>query len=112
MTFKPTKPTKNFPIFRAVSETERWEVGLVPVLYGVRVRAGLVGAAGVEIDYCAGDDRDFQFHLLVTIVSILSNLPETITERELQDMMPTYKVRPINHDPCWIKLQKMATSKS
>jgi len=109
MTLTPTEPTVNFPIVRLVSENERWECGVMDVLFGFRVRAGLVGAVGVSIDYCAGDNRLFLLELLSTIVIILESLPESVTEAEVKRMMPGYECRPIYLDPCWPKLQAMAS---
>lgn len=108
MKFTHAEPDENFRILRLVSEGGRWEAGLVPMLFGVRVRVGVVGASAVVIDYCAGADQAFQFDLLATILIILDGLPESTGEVEILRMMPTYKVRPINKDSCWLKLLEMA----
>lgn len=42
---------------RVVSEDNKIEIGILPVIYGFRVRAGYVGAAGCEIDWCCGDKQ-------------------------------------------------------
>lgn len=99
--FKLDTPNENFPLLRFLSEDGGYEVGLMPVLYGVRVRAGRVGDSFVFIDYCAGADRDFQARLLGVIIDILETLPVGITPREVQDLMPGYDIRPIDKDPCW-----------
>lgn len=77
------------------------------MLYGKRVRASIVGQPCVAVDYCAGADPVFLIHLLAVIVRIMEAFPESITEREVQDMMPGYDRRPIDEDPCWQKLQDM-----
>lgn len=33
------------------------EIGVYPVAFGMRVRAGFVGAAGCELDWCCGDNQ-------------------------------------------------------
>ena len=64
------------------------------MLFGVRVSGGIVGSHTYTFDYCAGADESFQQQLFLIMFSILSNLPEEITDRELQQMLPTYRVRP------------------
>jgi hypothetical protein len=53
-------------------------------------------------------DKNFTYSLLLTMKSILQFLPESTTERELQRMLPNWQTRPIDRDPCWGKLQKLA----
>lgn len=91
-----------------VSDTGKWELGLVPMLFGVRVRAGLNGADWCEIDYCAGADQAFQLELLITVLTILESFPESTTPHELHERMPGFQRKPINLDPCWGKLQCLA----
>lgn len=107
MTLRPTDPDENLQILRLISAGGRWELGLAPMLFGVRVRAGLVGDYCVALDYCAGADTRFQMELLAVVIRIFETLPEAISPAELQRMLPQYKVRPINNDPCWGKLQAM-----
>jgi hypothetical protein len=52
MNFNPAEPNENF-FQRWISEEGRWEIGFYRVIFGVRVRLGLVGADGVILDYCA-----------------------------------------------------------
>jgi hypothetical protein len=97
---------------RWTSESDRWEVGLYPVLYGVRVRAGLVNptlgyAPSLSIDYCAGADEGFTLALLAVVVHLLSSLPETVTPGQVERLFPGYQVKPIDKDPCWIELQRL-----
>lgn len=55
MQFTKTEPNINF-FQRLVSENEIWEVGFTQMLFGVRVRASIVGNGWCTLDYCAGDD--------------------------------------------------------
>ena len=107
MTFSVAERDINFPIMRFVSENQRWEVGISPVLFGMRVRAGIVGSDWVHVDYCAGANRAFALLLLATVVEILSTLPEDISGGEVERMMPAWKRRPIDQDECWPKLQQL-----
>lgn len=108
MNFKRAIPTENYMFARFVSENGRWELGLTPVLFGVRVRAGLAGECWCDVDYCAGDDPGFAFELLATMVIILESFPESASGREVSRALPEWKRRPINKDDCWPKLKAMA----
>jgi hypothetical protein len=109
MKFTAVQPDENYPLCRAVSETGRWELGLVPMIYGVRVRAGLVGDGGCTVDYCAGADRGVQTRLLALVHAILCGQPEGLTHEALRVLLPTYARRPINLDPvCWGRLCELA----
>lgn len=106
ITFNRADPDENFPILRFVSEDGSCEVGLTPMLFGVRVRASMVGAGGVDIDYCAGADQLFQLQLLDVIKRIIETFPIGTTMGEINKQLPTYKRRPIDQDPCWPALQQ------
>lgn len=108
MKFTRAEPTGNFPKLRMVSEDGAYEVGLYPVLFGVRIRAGRVNSPVCDIDYCAGADQLFQVMLLGTVVAILESLPNGTPSSEIRRMMPGFERKPINQDPCWEKLQAMA----
>ncbi len=51
---------------RLVSEDGKIEMGIYPVMYGYRVRAGYVGSMVCELDWCGGDDQS-QLELLYSI---------------------------------------------
>ena len=90
------------------SQNDVWSFGIYPVIFGYRVRACRVGAQAVVIDYCAADQPAFLAQLLLTVQLILEQLPEDLTEGELQRLLPTWQRRPINFDPCWPALQALA----
>lgn len=108
MNFNKAEPTLDYQAPRLVSENNIWEVGIHPVLFGFRVAAGRIGQHTYAVDYCAASDKQFLQQLYMAVVMIFTQLPEEITERELQDFMPIYKRKPILLDPCWEKLQKLA----
>lgn len=108
MKFKMAKPEPNFDRLKLVSEGGIWELGLWSVMFGVRLRLGRTGAGGVNLDYCAGANQLFQMELLNAVHIILQEVPETISERDLEAMFPDYTRKPINHDEyCWKRLQQM-----
>ena len=79
------------------------------MMFGIRVSLGKVGSGCVAIDYCAGADIAFALILLATVVRILEPLPESVSYQELEQIFPSYDVKPINRDPyCWKRLQELA----
>ncbi len=87
-------------------------MGISPVIFGVRVRAGEVGAPGVDIDYCAGADQAFSILLLFTIITILETFPVGTSMGEISEGLPTYERRPIDQDPCWPALKALAEERA
>jgi len=112
ITFQRAQPDENFSIMRFESEDGRCEVGLSPVLFGVRVRAGDVGSMAVDIDYCAGADVLFQLQLLDVIKRIIETFPTGTPMRDIAAQLPTYERRPINQDPCWPALQQLLSERT
>lgn len=109
MKFKRAVPDENFPGLHFVSEGGEWEAGLYSMIFGVRVRLARVGAFGPAIDYCAGSNSGDQLMLLAVVITILEELPEKTTEREMQDYLPRQRIRPIYNDPeCWKKLRDLS----
>ena len=109
MKFKATNPDENFALARFVSAGEKWEVGLRPMLFGVRASLGLVGGIGPVVDYCAGPKFGDQVSVLAAFLTILEQLPEETTEKEMKRFFPYQKVKPMINDPeCWGKLLALA----
>jgi hypothetical protein len=102
---------ENFPAAHLVSAPAgRWELGLVPMLFGVRVRVGLVGDLGPELDYCAGAERTMQMLLLGLITGYMACLPEEVTRYDLRALFPVQHKRPMDQDKeCMGKLLELAT---
>lgn len=98
MTFKETTPDENF-CYRLISAEGRWELGYYQVLYGIRIRLGRPGNGWCNLDYCAGDQSAYQHILLHCVRTILSCVPESVSERELEKMFPRQDVKPIFNDP-------------
>jgi hypothetical protein len=109
MTFEPAQQTENYDMYRLVTPSGKWELGLWRVLFGVRVRFSQVGSCGCVLDYCAGDDALFQMELLEAVRTILKKVPEDTPQHVIQDMFPGYHIKPINRDPqCWPAIQALA----
>lgn len=108
MTFKKAPLCENFPISHWVSTGGQWEIGLYPMIFGVRVRCGRVGAGYVALDLCAGADPKFQLELLRCVMIVLIPVSEDILEAAMQAIFPRCDRKPINTDPCWPKIQEMA----
>jgi hypothetical protein len=108
MKFKMAEREPNYDRLKLVSEGGIWELGLWSVMFGVRVRMGRAGLFYVNLDYCAGADAQFQMELLNAVHIILQEVPESISDRDLEDMFPQFDIKPINLDPrCWPRLQQM-----
>jgi hypothetical protein len=91
------------------SADDLWSIGTNPVLFGMRVIAFRDGSAGPVVDYCAGSDPIFKCQLLLAVAAIfIRHLPDGATEQQVLNLMPTWRTRPINSDPCWPKLQALA----
>jgi hypothetical protein len=105
MKFKAVEPDENFSLLRLVSEGGKWELGLRPMLFGVRVSLGRVWAVGLVVDYCAGAKVADQFGVLAVVLDILEHFPEEASERDALGFFPEQRIRPMYNDPeCWAKL--------
>lgn len=83
------------------------------MMFGNRVRAGLVGRDWCTIDYCAGADREFLKELIVTIMLILESFDESVKEGEVESILPSFTIKPINKDPyCWAALKRLMVERS
>lgn len=108
MHFQAANLTDNYPLLRYVSEGGQWEVGLVPMLFGVRVRAGRTDDPfTVALDYCAGADLKLQRQLLIAVIVIFTGIPEAATHRDVHRLFPECHVKPIDRDPSWEIIVRM-----
>lgn len=109
MKFTLSTCTEDLDILRETSETGRWQLGVWSVLYGGRVRAGVVGSGVLVVDYCAGRDATHICEALGLVREILSALPEDVTEDEVAALMPGYERKPIHNDKtCVPRLMALA----
>lgn len=100
MMFETVEPDINFPIYRKRSlPAGLWEIGLTPMLFGVRVRMGQTDSTFVVLDYCIGPVMDIQFLWFGIICGICSYLPEEISENRLRALFPHQTIKPLALDP-------------
>lgn len=79
-------------------------------MFGVRVVAWRKDSDCRSVDYCAGADPAFLVELLETVAEIFRRrIPAAASEREVEALMPDWERRPINTDPCWQRLQALAS---
>jgi hypothetical protein len=108
MNFQSAEPNEVLQIFRLLSTEGKWELGFRQMLFGMRVSLSQIGDCYYTLDYCAADDPGFALTLLLTVMKILERYPENVTPRQLQNEFPRCDRKPMNLDPCWLKLQEMA----
>ena len=81
---------------KVVSENGLVEIGIHPVMFGFRVRAGFAGSQTYDIDYCGGADQLQVETLYSMTVAILSQREE---DRRAFAGMPGFsKVKPYFKD--------------
>lgn len=108
MKFIEAPVSKNFDVYRMLSYTGQWEIGIRRMIFGFRVCGNRVGGWSHAFDYCAGANAAFLAELLATMIAVMSHLPEEISDQEVVELLPSWQVRPIDQDPCWEKLQELA----
>jgi hypothetical protein len=104
MLMKDAPFDKNSGLYkRKTSSDGVYEIGIYPVIFGFRIRAGFVGRMWCELDYCAGAD--------LTMINLLYNIVVTIMSKRIEQNenpfagFPKQDVKPMINDPeC---LQKM-----
>lgn len=85
---------KNAMFFRHETEDGQWEVGIYPVIFGFRIRAGEVGSPTVRLDMCIADSW-------LNMRSIFPIVCKIIEERgRVPDIheWPHAKIRPVWKD--------------
>lgn len=103
MKFHPAEPNDGLKLLRMVSAGGRWEVGLHPVMFGVRVRAGLAGDMTYAIDLCAGNDPARIDLLLKLVVAFLDRFPESVRDGEVSRAVPLNTVKPVWNDAAFME---------
>lgn len=93
---------------RWTSENGVWEIGVHPVMFGKRVRAGKVKSPFCPVDLCAGSDDNVLKELAVMVMYILESLPENANEADVGRLFPICRIKPVNNDPCWEGMRRLA----
>lgn len=109
MIFSLAPLTESYDVLRLTSETDQWELGCHRVLFGVRVVANRVDSGVYAVNYCAGADRPRIGVLRSLVQQILEGLPESVSEAEVEALMPRWTQRPMHRDPeCFEALVQLA----
>ena len=108
-----TDTDASFGLLKYISTNNKWEIGMRPMLFGIRVSGNPVGSYCYTFDYCAGNNPVFAIELFQTMLVIFEALPEDIDEKEVLKILPSYTIKPIDRDPrCWKELQQLAITLS
>ena len=94
MIFRRDEPSSDYRALRLLSEAGRWELGLSPYQYGVRIRMGLAGRPPSLIDFCLGHDETLYSPVLLAVMKRLEVLPESSTAEEIDALFPWAGTRP------------------
>ncbi len=97
------EPNRDYLSLRLLSDTGRWELGLSPYQYGVRIRMGLTGRPPSVIDICLGYDTTLYSPVLLAVMQRLEAIPESATAQQIDALFPWAGTRP---DPA-IHLQSL-----
>lgn len=85
-------PSTENMVCRLISEEAQIEMGVYPVIFGFRVRAGYIGMPCCEIDWCCGDDQ----LKLEGAYSICKKILEQ--DGDFNNMLPRSKIKPYFND--------------
>lgn len=91
---KPAPDTENL-VARLVDEEVGIEMGIYPVLYGMRVRAGFIGQPAVRVDWCCGAN---QLTLEWAYTAVRQVLEEKAGPDVFNNIPLTSKIKPIYND--------------
>ena len=94
MTFRHAAPNNHFRALRLLSETGRWELGLSPYHYGMRLRMGLAGRPPRVLDFCLGRDEALFPKVLIAVLGLLDSLDESSTPEAVDEVFPWAGTRP------------------
>lgn len=82
---------------RMVSENGKFEMGVHPVIFGMRLRAGYVDDDGCILDYCAGEKQDSIEVLYGLSLKMLSEIDED-DENTIKRLLPHSTIKPFFKD--------------
>jgi hypothetical protein len=104
-------PNEHWVRLRHVSEKSIWEIGFKDVLFGTRIGIGKVGHYCYVTDICAGSKIEDQYLIYFYVLNIMEKLPEDISENDLINHFPRYKIRPVVQDLEYMEKLKYLASK-
>jgi hypothetical protein len=92
--FHRIEPNRDYRSLRFLSEAGRWELGLSPYDYGIRLRMGPSGRPPSVIDFCLGHDTSIYSPVLMAVIHRLKGIDETATPQEIDALFPWAGTRP------------------
>lgn len=81
--------------FRHETEDGQWEVGIYPVIYGFRIRAGQVGDLCYNLDMCVGDN----WRMMRVLFSIVCRIIEERGCVPNNSDWPSITIKPVWKNP-------------
>lgn len=98
---------------RKVGTLPKIEIGVYPVMFGYRIRVGMVGSWAVELDYCAGAQQEDVENIYALTMAVLNKNMNKIQPfhriRDIFEGFPRQDVKPMFNDPdCFNELTKAA----
>jgi len=81
------------------SENNKWEIALVPRLFGVAVQLNQVGDSGCTATYCCGVDLLSLGLVVQGIKNILKPIPEDAHIQYVRAHFPLEHTKPLTADP-------------
>ena len=94
MIFQRVDPSGEYRTMRFLSQGGRWELGLSPYQYGMRVRMGISGRPPSIIDFCLGHDTHIYSPVLLAVMKLLEPVPESCLAKEIDSLFPWAGTRP------------------
>ena len=88
-----------------ISTQKRWVVGLLPVLFGVRVIVAPYAQQSICLSLCAGKEQGQIMFLYAVILKWLEQWEENISESELIARFPNFPIKPIFENSQWQEFQ-------
>ena len=86
---------------RLESETGKWTICLAPMLYGIRVMAGITNSHSFALSVCAGADKSDIFVVYCIVQVWLSQFSESAAEGEVNRKFPVFPIKPVMQNPNW-----------
>ncbi len=117
-TFIDNSPDENYILRKTWGVIE---VGITPMMYGYRIRAGVIGDGYCHLDYCAGPDHkevETIYSLVLTILTkesgniMLTGDANSFSNNDIAHAMfkkfPIQRTKPmVNDNECYMKLIEM-----
>jgi len=92
--FHRAEPNHDYCSLRLLSEAGRWELGLSPYYYGIRLRMGATGKPPSVIDFCLGHDTTIYSPVLMAVMHRLKKIDESATSHQIDALFPWAETRP------------------